>query len=104
AEIWIPLWGRPMSFAEVNTLFSRGRAELHGRAAVTPAAFATAIRKRGVDAGVSSFCRFTLGRTTSENTFESRLEARFYLGASSWQDEATARALERVTALIEHRG
>jgi CRISPR-associated protein Csx17 len=104
AEIWVPLWDRPMSFAEVNTLFSRGRAELHGRAAVTPAAFATAIRKRGVDAGVSSFSRFTLGRTTSANTFEPRLEARFTVGASSWQDEAVAKALERITALLEHRG
>lgn len=104
AEIWVPLWNRPMSFAEVNTLFSRGRAELHGRAAVTPAAFATAIRKRGVDAGVSSFSRFTLGRTTSANTFEPRQEAFFALGASSRQDEAVARALERITALLEHRG
>jgi CRISPR-associated protein Csx17 len=104
AEIWVPLWDRPMSFAEVNTLFSRGRAELHGRAAVTPAAFATAIRKRGVDAGVTSFSRFTLGRTTSANTFEPRLEARFTVGASSWQDEAVAKALERITALLEHRG
>src|SRR5690606_31818763 len=104
AEIWIPLWGRPMSFAEVNTLFSRGRAELQGRAAVTPAAFATAIRKRGVDAGVSSFSRFTLGRTTNPNTFEPRQEAFFALGASSSQDEAVAMALERITALREHRG
>src|SRR5690606_18906421 len=30
-EIWTPLWSRPMSLAEVSTLFSRGRAELHGR-------------------------------------------------------------------------
>ena len=93
-----------MSFAEASTLFSRGRAELHGRAAVTPAAFATAIRKRGVDAGVSSFSRFTLGHTTSANTFEPRLEARFALGASSSQDEAAAKVLERITTLLEHHG
>jgi CRISPR-associated protein Csx17 len=115
-EIWIPLWSRPMSLAEATTLFSRGRAELHGRGALTPAAFATAIRKRGVDAGVSEFRRYTLGRTTSSNTFEPRLEARFSLevrtdarpttDARPATDErlATVSTIERVTALIEQRG
>jgi CRISPR-associated protein Csx17 len=103
-EIWTPLWTRPMSLAEATTLFSRGRAELHGRGALTPAAFATAIRGRGVDAGVSEFRRFTLGRTTSANTFEPRLEARFSLVNTSGGTDAASAALERVTALIEQRG
>ncbi|MCK9538300.1 type I-U CRISPR-associated protein Csx17 [Dokdonella sp.] len=103
-EIWTPLWSRPMSLAEVSTLFSRGRAELHGRGALTPAAFATAIRKRGVDAGVSEFRRFTLGRTTSSNTFEPRLETRFSLESGTDARPATSSTLERVTALIEQRG
>lgn len=103
-EIWTPLWTRPMSLAETSTLFSRGRAELRGRGALTPAAFATAIRKRGVDAGVSEFRRFTLGRTTSANTFEPRLEARFSLDTGAGATDAAPPALERVTALIEQRG
>lgn len=104
-EIWTPLWSRPMSLAEASALFSRGRAELHGRGALTPAAFATAILRRGVDAGVSEFRRYTLGRTTSSNTFEPRLEARFSLDAGAdWAGEAVATTLERVTALIEQRG
>jgi len=104
-EIWTCLWGRPMTLAEVSTLFSRGRAELRGRGALTPAAFATAIRGRGVDAGVSEFRRFTLGRTTSSNTFEPRLEARFSLDtASELVSGPTSSTLERVTALIEQRG
>lgn len=103
-EIWTPLWTRPMSLAETSTLFSRGRAELRGRGALTPAAFATAIRERGVDAGVSEFRRFTLGRTTSANTFEPRLEARFTLGSGSdARGAAASHVLERVTALIEQR-
>ncbi len=101
-EIWTPLWSRPMSLAEASTLFSRGRAELHGRGALTPAAFATAILERGVDAGVSEFRRFTLGRTTSANTFEPRLEARFALdNGSDATGAAASLTLERVTALIE---
>ena len=104
-EIWAPLWQRPMTLAETGALFSRGRAELRGRGALTPAAFATAIRKRGVDAGVSEFRRFTLGRTTSANTFEPRFEARFALDADvGGKSAATSNALERVTALIEQRG
>ncbi|MBS0212462.1 MAG: type I-U CRISPR-associated protein Csx17 [Proteobacteria bacterium] len=103
-EIWTPLWSRPMSLAEVSTLFSRGRAELRGRGALTPAAFATAIRARGVDAGINGFRRFTLGRTTSSNTFEPRLEARFSLAAGADVGAAASSTLERVTALIEQRG
>ncbi len=104
-EIWIPLWARPMTLAEASLLFSRGRAELHGRGALTPAAFATAIRERGVDAGVSEFRRFTLGRTTSANTFEPRLEARFMLDADVGANgAATSLTLERVTTLLEQRG
>jgi len=93
-----------MSLAEASTLFSRGRAELRGRGALTPAAFATAIRERGVDAGVSEFRRFTLGRTTSSNTFEPRLEARFSLTTGAEVGAAASAMLERVTALIEQRG
>jgi CRISPR-associated protein Csx17 len=104
-EIWTPLWSRPMSLAEARMLFSRGRAELRGRGALTPSAFATAIRKRGVDAGVSEFRRFTLGRTTSSNTFEPRWDGRFSLdtGANPASD-AVATTLERVTALIDQPG
>jgi CRISPR-associated protein Csx17 len=104
-EVWTPLWSRPMSLAEVGMLFSRGRAELRGRGALTPASFATAIQKRGVDAGVSEFLRFTLRRTTSSDTFEPRLEARFLLGADARGDgKAVATALDCTTALIEQRG
>jgi len=72
-ELWLPLWHRPMSLSEVATLFSRGRAEVRGRGAITAPAFSAAILQRGVDAGIDEFRRFTFSHTTSENTFESRL-------------------------------
>jgi CRISPR-associated protein Csx17 len=104
-EIWAPLWRRPMTLTETGALFSRGRAELRGRGALTPAAFAAAIRERGVDAGVSEFRRFTLGRTTSANTFEPRFEGRFALDADVGEaSAATSTTLEHITALIEQRG
>lgn len=104
AEVWAPIWERPMTLPEVRTLFLRGRAEVAGRGALTPGAFATAIVRRGVDAGISRFIRFTLGRTTSGNTFEPRLQGWF-----SVQDEvpvqsrshAHANALQSVLELIE---
>ncbi|MCW5889581.1 MAG: type I-U CRISPR-associated protein Csx17 [bacterium] len=102
-EIWAPLWARPMTVPEVSALFQRGRAELAGRGALTPAAFATAIHKRGVDAGIDQFRRFTLGRTTSRKSVEPRLEGRFSLAASA-VSASISLVLERATMLIEQRG
>ncbi len=107
AEVWAPVWDRPMSLPEVRALFARGRAEVRGRGAVTPAAFATAIVERGVDAGISSFLRFSLGRTTSANTFEPRFEGRIVLPTSEFLNHAAeaatplAGALERILALVD---
>ncbi len=71
-EVWAPLWARPATHAETQAIFTRGRAEIGSKGAVTPAAFVTAILHRGVDAGLAAFVRFALGATTSANTFESR--------------------------------
>ncbi|MGH9533542.1 MAG: type I-G CRISPR-associated protein Cas8g1/Csx17 [Terriglobales bacterium] len=98
-EVWAPLWSRPMAVPEVLALFARGRAEVGGRGAVTPAAFAVAITQRGVDAGISDLRRFALGKTTSANTFEPR-----YLGAASVpasSADARSEAFERLLALVE---
>jgi CRISPR-associated protein Csx17 len=98
-EVWAPLWSRPMTVPEVAALFVRGRAEIGGRGAITPPAFAAAIARRGVDAGISEFRRFALGKTTSGNTFEPR-----YLGAAavpSGSPDARADAIERLLGLIE---
>lgn len=106
-EVWAPVWDRPMTLPEVRALFARGRAEVRGRGAVTPAAFATAIVERGVDAGVTGFLRFSLGRTTSANTFEPRFEgcvalpASDFLGGTAGEATPLARALERVLALVD---
>lgn len=89
-ELWLPVWYRPMSMPEITTLFSRGRAEVRGRGAVTAPAFSAAILQRGVDAGIDEFRRFTLFHTTSENTFESRLASVVPVKDSSDRDLADA--------------
>ncbi|MFO1498632.1 MAG: type I-U CRISPR-associated protein Csx17 [Verrucomicrobiota bacterium] len=93
-EIWLPVWEQPMSLAEVVALFQRGRAEVSGRGATTSPAFAAAILQRGVDAGIREFRRFLLLRTTSENTFESRLAS--VITVSSKSESAAASALKRM--------
>lgn len=104
AEVWAPLWDRPMALPEVRTLFLRGRAEVGGRGVLTPSAFATAIVRRGVDAGITEFLRFTLGRTTSANTFEPRLEGRFPVQTPARTPPflaAVPAVLERVLGLVD---
>jgi CRISPR-associated protein Csx17 len=106
AEVWAPVWDRPMTLPEVRALFARGRAEVRGRGAVTPGAFATAIVERGVDAGIIGFLRFSLGRTTSANTFEPRFGGRIVLPQSQVPSHATdatplASALERILDLLD---
>jgi CRISPR-associated protein Csx17 len=105
-EIWAPIWERPMSLPEVRTLFQRGRAEVRGRGASTPAAFAAAIVQRGVDAGVAAFARFALGKTTSANTFEPRYEGMILvqppvLGGAAQIQKARSETVERLLALLE---
>jgi hypothetical protein len=105
AAFWAPIWERPMTASEVGTLFRRGRAELGSRAAQTPATFASSILQRGVDAGVAEFRRFVLGWTTAHDYVEPRFEGTVVSPlAGSADASALARTLERVTALIEHRG
>lgn len=93
-EMWLPVWERPMSLPEATSLFQRGRAEVNGRGATTSPAFAAAILRRGVDAGIREFRRFLLLRTTSENTFESRLAS--VIPVSGKTEDAAAAALTRM--------
>lgn len=98
-EFWAPVWERPMSIAEVVALFQSGRAEIDGRAALTSAAFAGAIIHRGVDAGLSEFRNFALIRTTSDNTFESRLSS---VVCVPKHDPVLSSAIRRVIGIRDH--
>jgi CRISPR-associated protein Csx17 len=98
-ELWLPIWEQPMSLPEVIALFQRGRAEVNGRGATTPPAFAAAILQRGIDTGIREFRRFLLLRTTSENTFESRLAS--VISVSGKAELATSDALTRMLEFRE---
>ena len=82
-EFWAPIWERPMTVPEVAVLFRRGRAEAGGRGALTPGAFATAVLRRGVDAGLTEFRRFALGWTTAADYIEARFQGVYCLHDTS---------------------
>jgi len=57
-EVWLPLWGRPLTAREVSQLFREGRAEWAGRPATTAVDMARAITSLGVDRGIREFRRY----------------------------------------------
>ena len=98
AEVWAPIWDRPMAEPELRSLFLRGRSELGGKGATSSAAFAAGVVSRGVDAGVAEFRRFLLLHTTSAQTFESRLATVVPVPKTN-PDSAATRAIRTIVGL-----
>lgn len=60
AEIWTPVWDRPVSYRELQVFLREGRATVQGRPAETALEFAEAAASLGVDRGVRQFVRYSL--------------------------------------------
>lgn len=58
AELWLPLWTTPCTFAEVEHLYSEGRAQFGRRQAKNAVEFALAVNLLGVSRGITSFARY----------------------------------------------
>lgn len=58
AEMWMPLWKRPATCAEISALFSEGRAQVGARSARNGVDFIRAVVTLGVDRGITAFQRF----------------------------------------------
>jgi CRISPR-associated protein Csx17 len=58
AELWLPIWESPCTYAELRYLFAEGRAQLGRRQAKNAVEFALAINLLGVNRGVTSFTRY----------------------------------------------
>ena len=65
-ELWLPLWRRPVNFAELRTLFAEGRATVSGRPVRTGVDFARAVATLGVDRGLDRFSRFCFLRRSGK--------------------------------------
>jgi len=60
AELWLPLWERPLRDAELRAFLAEGRAEVGARRARTGVDLARAAATLGVDRGVTAFQRYGL--------------------------------------------
>lgn len=58
AEMWLPLWERPASYAELRGLLVEGRATLGRRPARDGLDFARSVAGLGVDRGIRAFQRY----------------------------------------------
>ncbi|HLI39912.1 MAG TPA: type I-U CRISPR-associated protein Csx17 [Streptosporangiaceae bacterium] len=61
-EVWVPVWDRPYSIAEIRQLFGEARASWRGRPAQRAVDFYAATRTLGVARGISEFVRYGLQR------------------------------------------
>lgn len=59
AEIWLPLWTKFATFAELKMAFSEGRVELNGRQSRDGVEIARALATLGTDRGFSEFVRYS---------------------------------------------
>jgi CRISPR-associated protein Csx17 len=73
-EIWLPLWARPTSLAELSAVFGEGRAQVRGRPALNGVDFAQAAVTLGVDRGLSAFHRYGFQTRNGLSTFATPLE------------------------------
>jgi CRISPR-associated protein Csx17 len=56
--MWMPLWDKPTTLAELRAIFSEGRAQVRGCPARSGVDFAQAAVTLGVDRGITSFQRY----------------------------------------------
>lgn len=72
AEIWVPVWERLATLAEVERFIAEGRVEVHGRKGTLQRAndsldFADAVASLGVDRGVSAFVRYAFTKRRGDS-------------------------------------
>ena len=57
-EQWMPLWSRPLSYAELGCLLAEGRAQIGAKGAREPLDIARAVKRMGTARGISAFQRY----------------------------------------------
>jgi CRISPR-associated protein Csx17 len=72
-EIWLPLWDKPASYAELFAVFSEGRSQLQGHPARNGVDFAQAAVTLGVDRGITAFQRYALLERNGQSNFATPL-------------------------------
>ncbi len=57
-ELWLPVWGRPVSLRELRSLLREGRSQIGRNPATNGVEFARAVATLGVDRGIDAFERY----------------------------------------------
>ncbi len=83
-EVWLPLWERPATVAELRHVFREGRAEWNGRPAASGLDIARALVSLGVDRGLSEFRRYGIQKRSGRSFLATPL-GRFRV---AWRPEA----------------
>lgn len=98
AEVWLPLWKRPASWAEVQFLLSEGRVQWGRRQARNGVEFAEAVVNLGVDRGIEAFARHALLQRNGRSYLAvhvDRVRVETFEGAEVLQDPEYRRWVER---------
>lgn len=66
-EVWVPLWSRGLTLAEIRQLFSEARASWRGRPARKAVDFYAATRALGVSRGIDQFIRYGIHQRNGQS-------------------------------------
>lgn len=94
-EMWLPVWERPATWAEIYTLLGEGRARVSGRTARNGVDFARAVATLGVDRGIAGFQRYGLQVRNGLAYLATPLE-RFRV-----REQPTVRLLDEIDAWLD---
>lgn len=83
-EVWLPLWERPATLAELRHVFREGRAEWNGRPVASGLDIARALVSLGVDRGLAEFRRYGIQQRSGRSFLATPL-GRFRV---AWRPEA----------------
>jgi CRISPR-associated protein Csx17 len=97
--LWLPLWGGPTTFVELDSFIGDAQARLPGKEARFSAEFVRALNAQGVDAGFSGWQEFRFKMKGSRVPW---ITTGRYVGASSAQGNAPDTS--RANATLLNRG
>lgn len=97
-EVWLPLWERFVTLAEVRRLMAEGRVDWHGRHARTGLDFAKATATLGVDRGIAAFGRYVLAERFGQATV-ALAAGRVRVGARDGRDGQVGRLVAPLAEL-----
>ncbi len=97
-EMWLPIWERWATHAEISTLFTDGRVSIGSKSAERGIDIARATASLGIDRGIKSFQRYAIvkGRIGGENYNTSA-----YMGSFDVNDRTSVDLLREIDPWLD---